>query len=49
MEDWTLARARYEADGSLAKVPFAAAEQALETVVRLLDEQKIFPLNYPVV
>ena len=24
------------------------AEQALKTVVGLLDQQKIFPLNYPV-
>ena len=48
MEDWPLARARYEADGSLAKVPFAEAEQALKTVAGLLDQQKIFPLNYPV-
>jgi len=48
MEDWPLARVRYEADGSLAKVPFAEAEHALKTVVGLLDQQKIFPLNYPV-
>ena len=48
MEDWPLARARYEADGSLAKVPFAEAEHALKTVVGLLGQQKIFPLNYPV-
>ena len=46
MEDWPQARVRYEADGSLAMVPFAEAEQALKTVVGLLEQQKIFPVEY---
>jgi hypothetical protein len=48
MENWPQARERYETDGSLAKISFDEAEQALKTVVGLLEQQKIFPLDYPV-
>jgi hypothetical protein len=44
MESWPLAQKRYEADGNLSAVSFAEAEQALKTVVGLLDQQGIFPL-----
>ncbi len=47
MENWTLARERYEADSHLRSVPFAEAEQALKTVAGLLDHQGIFPLQFP--
>ena len=48
MEDWPQARVRYEADGSLAMIPFAEAEQALKTVVGLLEQQMIFPVHHQI-
>ena len=47
MEDWALAHERYRADGILRAIPFAQAEQALRTVAGLLEEERIFPLNFP--
>jgi len=47
MEDWPLARQRYEADASLRTVPFSEAEQALKVVVGLIEKQGIFPLAFP--
>ena len=47
MESWALAHERYDADGSLTAVPFAQAEQALKTVIGLLTQQGIFPLQFP--
>jgi hypothetical protein len=48
MENWPQARERYEMNRSLAKVSFEEAKQALKTIVGLLDQQDIFPLDYPV-
>jgi hypothetical protein len=48
MENWSLARERYEADRSLVNVPFDEAESAVKTVVGLLEKQGIFPLEFPV-
>ena len=47
MEDWPLARQRYEADASLLAVAFSDAEQALKIVVALLERQGVFPLVFP--
>jgi len=47
MEDWPLARERYEKDGSLKSISFAEAESALQVVVGMFEQQKIFPLEYP--
>ena len=47
MENWPLARERYETDRSLDKVSFDEAEQALKIVVGLLEKQGVFPLEYP--
>ena len=47
MEDWPLARQRYEADASLLAVAFSDAEQALKVIVGLIEMQEIFPLAYP--
>ena len=42
MENWPLARERYETDRSLVNVSFDEAESALKTVVDLLEKQGIF-------
>ncbi len=47
MEDWSLARGRYEVDRSLQNVSFGEAEQALTIVVGLIERQGIFPLEFP--
>ena len=47
MESWPLARASYETDRSLDSVTFAEAEQALKTVVGLIEGRGIFPLEFP--
>jgi len=47
MESRPLAQERYEADVNLKQVPFAEAEQALGTVVGLIERQGIFPLRFP--
>jgi hypothetical protein len=46
MENWPLARQRYETDRSLVHVPFDEAESALKSVVGLLDRQGLFPLEF---
>lgn len=46
MENWAQARQRYEADRSLAGVPFDEAEASLNTVVGLLEQQGLFPLEF---
>ena len=48
MEDWTMACERYGADDSLRGVTLADAEKALRIVVGLFDQQKIFPLLFPI-
>jgi Nucleotidyl transferase AbiEii toxin, Type IV TA system len=47
MENWPLARERYQTDRSLDKVSFDEAEQALKIVVGLIEGQGIFPLEFP--
>ena len=46
MEEWPLARQRYETDASLQKVSFTEAEQALRSVVEFIGAQGIFPLQF---
>ena len=48
MENWSLARERYEADGSLRNVTFDEAERALKIVAGLIEGQRIFPLEFPI-
>jgi hypothetical protein len=48
MENWSLARERYEADGSLRNVTFDEAERALKIVTGLIEGQRIFPLEFPI-
>ena len=47
MENWPLARKRYETDKSLEKVTFNDAEQALKIVMSLFEAQRVFPLEFP--
>ncbi len=47
MENWPLARERYETDRSLDKVSFDEAERALKIVAGLLEGQEIFPMEFP--
>ena len=46
-QEWALAKQLYEQDLHLQKIPFNEVETALNTLLNFLEQQGIFPLQFP--
>lgn len=46
-QEWTQARATYEADATLSAISFTEAEAALVAIATFLNQERVFPLHFP--